>query len=178
MIQHKHFEYEFADNLVKIVQAFEAGDFDHIYPKHKEGWLEPKSDIEQYPSIVYYRRDKVMHAVGEKMQLEYCLLFNAITSATSSSEEFAPVNHIRYLDMSKREEETFFGLTKHVDIATLNPNILSPEEYFQESLVQDPYILQVQQVYNVLRANVKTNFFLSLTWYDRLLKDLKEIKGE
>ncbi|MFS8319847.1 hypothetical protein ACMG5I_02855 [Escherichia coli] len=47
--------------------------------------------------------------------------------------------------------------------------------YFQQSLIDAPDVLQMQNLYNVLDANIDTDIFFSLSDYETCLEDLKEI---
>ncbi len=74
------------------------------------------------------------------------------------------------------KDNTLFGSVHHRVRERTFRDILEDEAaYFQQSLIDAPDVLQMQNLYNVLDANIDTDIFFSLSDYETFLEDLKEI---
>ena len=75
-----------------------------------------------------------------------------------------------------KDEKTIFNSVHHRVRERTFRDILEDEAaYFQQSLIDAPDVLQMQNLYNVLDSNIDTDIFFSLSDYETFLEDLKEI---
>ncbi|GCJ80782.1 hypothetical protein BvCmsB5655_03624 [Escherichia coli] len=170
MHQHKHHSYDFAINIMKFIRALEDGKLSHKYTKVGDNWFRNDDDEFRSHKIVYSNNYSANYLQDVVMCFEYVLQFRG-----SISPELREHMYIRYLPMLKDEKSIFNSVHHRVRERTFRDILEDEAAYFQQSLIDAPDVLQMQNLYNVLDANIDTDIFFSLSDYETFLEDLKEI---
>ncbi|EPE1232448.1 hypothetical protein ACSGOQ_005720 [Escherichia coli] len=170
MYQNKYnTSYAFAHNILKIIKALEGGLLSHKYTRVGDNWFRNDDEFRSH-KIVYSNNYSANYLQDVAMCFEYVLQFRG-----SISPELREHMYIRYLPMLKDEKSIFNSVHQRVRERTFRDILEDEAAYFQQSLIDAPDVLQMQNLYNVLDANIDTDIFFSLSDYETFLEDLKEI---